>query len=991
MLRFRRFSSTLRQTENALKNYKIGDLISGYQVNRVVPIPELQITAIDLIHSKTASKHLHIDTVDTNNVFCVGFKTNPPDSTGVAHILEHTTLCGSKKYPVRDPFFKMLNRSLSNFMNAMTGHDYTMYPFATTNSKDFKNLQDVYLDATFSPLLKQEDFFQEGWRLENKDATDKDSDLIFKGVVYNEMKGQNSNADYYFWSNFLGSIYPSLNNSGGDPKSITTLKYEGLKSFHKRNYHPSNSLTYSYGNFPMEDTLNKLNEKFLQYDKEVHDLAPLEPTNLQNGNINISIDGQFDPMLPAEKQTKISISWICGNPKDTYETFILRMFSKLLIGGHSSPMYQRLIESGIGMDYSVNTGVESITSVNLFNIGVQGVEDIEKFKEVVFDVLKNFEDFGSKKIEGILKSIEIGKKQPKSNFGMEILYSILPGWVNGIDPLNELEIDKVLTRFRTEYEQKGDDIFRELVSKYIIGKNTFTFSVKGNEKFQEVIDEEEKIRLNNAVIELTEKDRKDIFERGKILVKKQEQKDQENIECLPTLKISDISRLGIKYDLTNSLYNESVNIQDRLTNTNGLTYVRSKQLLNKIIPVELYKYLPIFASSLTHLGTTKESYGDIEDEIKFYTGGVSMNVNVISDPNTMEPNLYFKMKGLSLNNNSNHIFNIWNKLLYQTDFQKNSSKLKVLIRNIMTNNGSMIVESGHSFARGYAGAFFRTSRSIHEAMNGIEQIKFINHLNDILDNEKLFQEEIIDKLIEIQKILINDSFKNTEFLVTSDTSSQIGQVKTQLYEFVKGTFSNSSNSTLNLNPSNFPLLQGNKPVHILIPAQVSYGALSLPGVSYTNQDGASLQVLSQLLTTKYLHKEIREKGGAYGGGATYDALSGIFNFYSYRDPNPIRSMDIFADVTSQGITWDKRELDEAKMSIFQSVDAPVASSNEGLIQFYSNIDNDMRQHRREQLLDVTLPDIDHVAEKYLANAQTKKVVLGPSNDAFSNAWDEVSL
>lgn len=208
MLRFQRFASSYAQAQ-AVRKYPVGGIFHGYEVRRILPVPELRLTAVDLVHSQTGAEHLHIDRDDKNNVFSIAFKTNPPDSTGVPHILEHTTLCGSVKYPVRDPFFKMLNKSLANFMNAMTGPDYTFFPFSTTNPQDFANLRGVYLDSTLNPLLKQEDFDQEGWRLEHKNITDPESNIVFKGVVYNEMKGQISNANYYFWSKFQQSIYPS--------------------------------------------------------------------------------------------------------------------------------------------------------------------------------------------------------------------------------------------------------------------------------------------------------------------------------------------------------------------------------------------------------------------------------------------------------------------------------------------------------------------------------------------------------------------------------------------------------------------------------------------------------------------------------------------------------------------------------------------------------------------------------------------------------------
>lgn len=239
----RNAAASARKAVTELSQFpKPGEKLHGFTLVRSKHVPELELTALHLQHDKTGADYLHIARDDSNNVFSIGFKTNPPDDTGVPHILEHTTLCGSNKYPIRDPFFKMLPRTLSNFMNAFTASDHTFYPFATTNAQDFKNLMSVYLDATLHPLLKQSDFTQEGWRIgpENPLAEDEASKkLVFKGVVYNEMKGQMSDAGYLYYIRFHDHIFPDINNSGGDPQKITDLTYEQLQKFHAEHYHPS--------------------------------------------------------------------------------------------------------------------------------------------------------------------------------------------------------------------------------------------------------------------------------------------------------------------------------------------------------------------------------------------------------------------------------------------------------------------------------------------------------------------------------------------------------------------------------------------------------------------------------------------------------------------------------------------------------------------------------------------------------------------------------
>ncbi|QLL30744.1 hypothetical protein HG536_0A05590 [Torulaspora globosa] len=976
MLRFQRFASTYSQRQ-VLRRYPVGATIHGYEVQRVMPVPEFKLSAVHLVHSQTGSEHLHIDREDSNNVFSIGFKTNPPDCTGVPHILEHTTLCGSYKYPVRDPFFKMLNRSLANFMNAMTGPDYTFYPFSTTNKADFENLMSVYLDATLNPLLKPEDFYQEGWRLEHSQVEDPESDIVFKGVVYNEMKGQVSNANYYFWIKFQDSIYPSLNNSGGDPKKITDLQYHELVDFHQRNYHPSNSKTFTYGNIPLDSTLKRLNEQFIGYGKRKSSKRPLLPIELGK-DVEANFHGQVDPMLPPDRQLKTSMTWICGSPRDTYETFLLKVLGSLLMDGHSSVVYQRLIESGIGLDFSVNSGVESNTSVNFLTIGVQGASDVSKFRrtvdEIFTDVLKK--PFDRQKVEAILQQLELGKKDHKSNFGLQLLYSLLPGWTNEVDPFEGLQFDETLQRLREDYETKGDRLFYDLINKYVIDKPCFKYSMQGSEDFSKNLEEEEKKRLQAKLSHLDENDKEVIYRRGLLLQEKQNLK--EDLTCLPSLKISDISRNGDSFPVDKL----SPVITSRITDTNGITYIRAKRKLNDSIPAELYPYLTLFADSLTSLGTSTEDYSEIEDAMKLHTGGISTHIDVTTDPVTLRPHLYFKFDGWSLNSKTDHIFDIWKKLLVDTDFRKHSDKLKILVRSLASSNTSAVAESGHSFARGYAGAHYSATKAIGESLNGIEQLQLITRLSNTLDDEQAFQTNLVDKLIELKEHVIRS--ENLEFFVTTDSHPSAEQVQTQISKFVETLPRGATHG--GLEAAQYPLLPmraGISNTLIDFPFQVHYAASVLPGASYTHVDGAHLQVLASLLTFKHLHREVREKGGAYGGGATYSALDGLFSFYSYRDPHPLQSLETFSKSASYVLNnarWTKADLDEAKMTIFQQVDAPISRKSEGITNFYSNVTDAMRQARREQLLDTSLSDVQNVTEKYLLNKHPANAVVGPIID-----------
>ena len=393
MAAIRNAAGAVRKGVTELSQFpKAGEKLHGFTMQRAKHIPELELTALHLKHDKTGADYLHVARDDKNNVFSIGFKTNPPDDTGVPHILEHTTLCGSEKYPIRDPFFKMLPRTLSNFMNAFTASDHTFYPFSTTNEQDFKNLMSVYLDATLHPLLKKSDFTQEGWRIgpenpkaavEGAEGAEK-SPLVFKGVVYNEMKGQMSDAGYLYYIRFQDHIFPAINNSGGDPQKITDLTYEKLKGFHAKNYHPSNSKVFTYGDMPLESHLEAVNAQLSAFDAIKGDNDIHVPIDLSNGPLYVKVPGPIDPLVAPDMQYKTSTSWLMGKSENIVESFGLGIMSNLLMDGYGAPLYKNLIEAGLGTEWSPNSGFDNSGRVGIFSIGLTGVKeaDVPKVKEI---------------------------------------------------------------------------------------------------------------------------------------------------------------------------------------------------------------------------------------------------------------------------------------------------------------------------------------------------------------------------------------------------------------------------------------------------------------------------------------------------------------------------------------------------------------------------------------------------------------------------------
>lgn len=995
--------SAARKAVTELSQYpKPGDKLHGFTLLRSKHVPELEMTALHLKHDKTGADYLHIARDDSNNVFSIGFKTNPPDDTGVPHILEHTTLCGSEKYPIRDPFFKMLPRTLSNFMNAFTASDHTYYPFATTNAQDFQNLMSVYLDATLHPLLKQTDFTQEGWRIgpenpqvaaaEGGEAKAEDSKLVFKGVVYNEMKGQMSDAGYIFYIRFQDHIFPSINNSGGDPQKITDLTYEQLKSFHAEHYHPSNAKLMTYGDMPLADHLKEIDARMDVFDKIQADVECKQPIALSDGPKTVKVFGPIDPLADPDKQYKTSVSWITGDTRDVLESFSLAILSSLLMDGYGSPLYKGLVESGLGTDWSPNSGYDSSAMTGIFSIGLTGVaqENVEKVKGEVQRILGEVrgKGFEKSKIDGYLHQLELSLKHKTANFGVSVLHRLKGKWFNGADPFKSLAWNDTVAAFEAKLAEGG--YLEGLMDKYLLNDNTFDFTMAPSETFSAELAKEEEERLASKIVQATkdaggEEEARKFFEQRELeLLSEQGKSNTQDLSCLPTVYVKDIPRQKEAVEVRDETAHGTT-IQWHEAPTNGLTYFRAINTLENL-PDELRVLIPLFTDSIMRLGTKDMTMEQLEDLIKLKTGGVSIGYHSTPSPTDFhQASEGLAFTGMALDRNVPVMFDLIRKLVLETNFDSPEAALR--IRQLLEASADGVVNdiasSGHAFARRYAESGLTRNAYFGEQVGGLSQVKLTTSLAGRSPSDQY--EDVIEKLKQIQKFALAGNTMRTALTCGSDSSQENSKALGQF-------MISRPAEPVSFSPSNQKFARDIK-AFFPLPYQVYYGSLALPTVSYTSSHGAPLQILAQLLTHKHLHHEIREKGGAYGGGAYMKGLDGLFGFYSYRDPNPQNTLSIMRNASRWALDkeWSSQDFEEAKISVFQSVDAPRSVNTEGMDRFVSGITEEMKQKRREQLLDVTKDQVREVAQKYIVDALAKEeervVFLGKKQDWVDNSWN----
>ena len=957
-----------------------GDSLHGFTLNKIKHVPELHLTALQLQHDKTGAEYLHVAREDQNNVFAITFKTNPTDDTGLPHILEHVTLCGSEKYPVRDPFFKMMPRSLANFMNAFTSSDHTSYPFSTTNKQDFRNLSSVYLDATLRPLLKRSDFLQEGWRLgpeDPKEAATRDN-VLFKGVVYNEMKGQMSDASYLFYVRFRDHIFPSLHNSGGDPDKMTNLSYEELVAFSKRNYHPSNAKLFSYGDLDLSEQLGFVNGVLQDFERGSVDRAIKMPRDLTQGPLAFTVQGPIDTMQSTDRQTKSSISWLTCETSDIVETFSLSIISSLLMSGYGSPLYQGLIESGLGSNFSPNTGHATDGRVGIFSIGLDGMrrEDAPHLKSTVQSILREKLDeaFLPHKIEGYMHQLEIALKHKTASFGMGILEKTVPGWFNGVDPMDSLAWNDVIDAFRNRLSRK--DHLKGLVEKYFQTEKCLIFTMEPSELFNKTNEEMEANRMEHILSSLESRAESPetaiqaLGEQELDLLREQENAQESNLEALPSLHIQDISREKEKKPVRTS-HIAGVNCLWRETVTNGITYFQAKHVLEGL-PDELRLLLPLFTEALMRLGTRTKSVGELEADILLKTGGISVFPFTRPDPWSLDKyNEGLDFHAYALDRNVPAMFELIYTLVLKVDFSSPKAAAAIMELLESKNSGALdsVAESGHHFALSSASAALSQRGFMQDQLSGLAQVEANARLLTNAKRDPASLQKLVEKLRLIQSFAISNSSALSLRVVCEPSS--IGTNQRSIEEFLHKLPATAGVPSAS---DQVPSSSLSRQTFFNLPFQVSYTGTCLQTVPFVSADKAALRILGQLLTHNYLHPEVREKGGAYGASASASPVSGLFSMSSYRDPNPRNSLKTFqsAGKYARDKEWSPRELEEGKLSVFQQIDAPTSVSSDGSKEFTLGITDEMEQKMRESLLDVTKEDVQKVAQKYLVDVAPKR-------------------
>ncbi len=955
-----------------MENQKIkpGQIIHGWQVLRKNPLKPRPTVFYELKHLATGARYVHLADGEKNNVFCVAFKTISHDNTGIAHILEHTVLTGSGKYPVRDPFFSMLRRSLQTFMNAFTSEDWTAYPFATQNHKDFFNLLKVYLDAAFHPLLKEMNFLQEGHRLE----LDGDK-LVVKGVVYNEMKGSLSSPERLMCEGIKQAIFPSGNyrfNSGGDPEYIPRLTHQDLVRFHERYYHPSNAYFYSSGQLPLKELLRVIeqevlgvysakkiavqikNEKRWKRSRRITDYYPVESLSKKTG------------------QHQAAMAWLTAPITDTDAQLALELMEEVLLGNQASPLKKELIGSGLGADMADMSGLTSEYQESIFVCGLKGLKPaaVPAVFRLIDRTLRRIVDEGIEPdlITAALNKQEFGKREISNHpypYGLKLWFDLIEPWIHGGDPYDELAIEPRLARIRRQ--AVSGKLVERTIKRYLLdNKHFLEYHFAPNTAIFDRRERAAAAHLDKQYKGLSAADARTIKHRAEAL--RSWQKKEGDDSCLPNLMRRDIPR---RVEHVNSRFvSRKSSLYSYEMPTNGIVYVDIAFSLDKVAG-ELLPYIPLLCFVLPQNNTRKRPYSSLVREIDAYTGGITFTPVIQNGYGRYKgARSLLLVQGKCLDTKLRRLLSLLKELLAAYDFS-DAERLRIYLAEMSAQMENSIMSEGHNYALSLSASGLSPVKAQQEEWYGLRQYE---HLRSISTRSSMISvgaglARLAEQVFTVDNVAAGSIIGERSIAASaaSGLDSLIGSLAGKpaaknKKEFIpKRYFAGRFTATA-----------------------VSFVAASLPVPAITEKAAPAILAAGKILSRQFLHNLIREQGGAYGAFSRYDAGEGIFQFGSYRDPHIESTLKAFNRAV-QMLAGGKFSEEDVTGAILMAVadtekpNTPAEAAEKDYLRRLYGITDKQRQNFKNHLLKVSKREIADAAKHYLANPLKNGSIVVVSN------------
>ena len=909
-------------------------------------------------HISTGAELLSVINEDDNKVFGVCFRTPPSDSTGVAHILEHSVLCGSRKYPVKEPFVELVKGSLKTFLNAFTYPDKTCYPVASQNVQDFYNLIDVYLDAVFYPRLTPFVLQQEGWHYE---IDDPGAPLTIKGVVYNEMKGVYSSPDSLLSELSQQSLFPGTTyglDSGGDPGIIPSLTFEQFKSFHDRHYHPSNSRIYFYGNDDPGRRLEIVQEYLKDFKRTQPESAvPLQVFKTMPTRLVRSFGVGPDEAASGRLKGMMTVNWLLPEVTDARLNLAFQILEYVLIGMPGSPLKKALIDSGLGEDIA-GAGLETELRQLFFSVGLKGirVEDADKVENLIFETLSTLRDgIDPETIEAGVNTIEFRFRE--NNYGafpqgLAVMLRALSTWLYESDPTSLMAFELPLNEVKDNLKSGG--FLEGLIQSYLIENQHRTVvllrpeSGLAEKEIEEDAGKFEQIKNSFSVDEIHR-----VIENARTLQKIQSAPDSpEALATIPVLRVSDLDKRNKVIPIEPGPFDGGFGFYHDLF-TSGIAYLDVGFNL-QVLPQQYLPYASLFGRALLEMGTNFQDFVSLSQKISRKTGGIHQELFSSTVIGNRSSAAWLFLRGKSMTPQTGDLTGILEEVLSAVKLD-DRERFRQIVLAEKARQERKIVPNGHQVVNQRIRAHFNQADWVREQTDGISYFLFLKQLAGEIDDN---WGKVLSDLEKIRDLLANRS--TMVFNLTADRKdlhSIEGPVRNFLHSLPDRTATMET-----WQPGLFPQFEG-----IIIPSQVNYVGKGADLYRGGYEPHGSSKVIAGYLRSSWLWEKVRVQGGAYGGFCLFDRISGVFTFISYRDPNLIKTIENF-DGSAEFLRSADLPDDEVRKAIIGAVgdlDSYMLPDMKGYVSALRHLTGDteeVRQEMRQQVLGTTAKDFRAFAE-----------------------------
>lgn len=955
--------------------------IHGFELLREEHIPEVNSLAKLYRHVQTGAELFSLENDDENKVFGITFRTPAPDSTGLPHIMEHSVLCGSRKYPLKEPFIELAKGSLNTFLNAMTYPDKTCYPVASQNLQDFYNLIDVYLDAVFYPLISPYTLKQEGWHFE---LTEPESEMTYKGVVFNEMKGAYSSPDDLLDKESQSQLYPDNTyglDSGGDPTHIPDLTYEQFSTFHRTYYHPSNARIYFYGDDDPQQRLALLDAYLREFQPQAvpSAIAP-QPQFAQPRRKTVAYEASAD-----DTRSLLTISWMLPEKPDAQLSIGLTVLDHILTGTPAAPLRKALIESGLGEDLA-GRGLDLGYLQAFYSVGMKGVapENVRKVEELILDTLQALSHSGIEPdtVAASLNTIEFRLRELNTGRfprGLAVMLGALETWLYDGDPFSALRINPPLQAIN-QLVQQGQRYFEQLIQAHLLlNPHRSTVVLEPDATLAEKRANAEQQRLTQARASMTNADIQAIIADAHELRRRQETPDTpEALASIPNLKLSDLNREAKSIPIEKIEGGPATILYHDLF-TNNIVYLDLAFNLHGL-PQDWLAYVPLFSRALTETGTRDQTFVQLLQRIGRNTGGIHPSTYVSAAPGRSTAEAWMMLRGKSMLPQAGELFAILKDVLSGARLD-DRERFRQMALEEKASVESGLVRAGHRVVNTRLRAHFDEAGWAIEQISGVSYLQFLRGLVDQIDQD---WPAVQARLEQIRALLVRRGG-----LIANVTLDESGWQQTRpLLEAFLATLPDGAATAQDWTPGTLAPVEG-----LSVPSQVNYvgKAGNLFQAGYT-LDGSILAITIYLNTT-WMWDKVRVQGGAYGGFSVFDLHSGVFSYLSYRDPNLLETLQVYDQTADflRNLTLPENELTKSIIGAIGELDAyllPDAKGYTSMLRHLLGITDNWRQAFREQLLDASVEDFNRLADALQSlNSQGRVVALG-SKDTLTKAATE---